>query len=31
LVYIEDNPVKAGLCARPENWPYGSARRRAQG
>lgn len=24
--YIDDNPVKAGLCARPELWPYGSAR-----
>ncbi|RYG65039.1 transposase [bacterium] len=24
--YIENNPVKAGLCAVPEDWPYGSAR-----
>jgi REP element-mobilizing transposase RayT len=24
--YIEDNPVKAGLCARPEDWPFSSAR-----
>ncbi|MBA2703420.1 MAG: transposase [Blastocatellia bacterium] len=23
--YIENNPVKAGLCRRPEDWPYGSA------
>jgi REP element-mobilizing transposase RayT len=23
--YIEDNPVKAGLCRRPEEWPYSSA------
>ncbi len=23
--YIEENPVKAGLCARPEDWPFGSA------
>ncbi len=23
--YIEGNPVKAGLCDRPEAWPYGSA------
>ena len=28
VVYIENNPVKAGLCARPEDWLYGSARRR---
>ena len=25
--YIENNPVKAGLCRRPEDWLYGSARR----
>ncbi len=24
--YIEMNPVAAGLCLRPEDWPYGSAR-----
>jgi putative transposase len=24
--YIENNPVKAGLCARPEDWPWSSAR-----
>jgi REP element-mobilizing transposase RayT len=29
--YIENNPVKAGLCARPEDWLFGSARARAQG
>ena len=26
--YIEMNPVKAGLCKRPEDWPFGSARLR---
>ena len=25
--YIEANPVGAGLCDRPEDWPYSSARR----
>jgi REP element-mobilizing transposase RayT len=25
LDYVEWNPVKAGLCARPEEWPWGSA------
>jgi REP element-mobilizing transposase RayT len=29
LRYIEDNPVKAGLCKRPEDWPFSSARFRA--
>jgi len=28
LHYIENNPVKAGLCLAPEMWPYSSARRR---
>jgi REP element-mobilizing transposase RayT len=28
--YIENNPVKARLCKRPEDWPYGSARLRNQ-
>jgi REP element-mobilizing transposase RayT len=28
--YIEDNPVKARLCERPENWPFGSASLRAR-
>lgn len=23
--YIENNPVKARLCKRPEEWPYSSA------
>jgi REP element-mobilizing transposase RayT len=26
--YIEDNPVKSGLCERPEDWPWSSASRR---
>lgn len=26
--YIEFNPVGAGLCARPEDWPFGSTRLR---
>ncbi|WP_410001713.1 transposase [Singulisphaera sp. GP187] len=25
--YIEENPVKAGLCHRPEDWMFGSAAR----
>ncbi len=30
--YIEMNPVAAGLCLRPEDWPYSSARfRRSAG
>jgi REP element-mobilizing transposase RayT len=29
--YIEMNPVAAGLCQRPEDWPYGSARSRRAG
>jgi type I restriction enzyme R subunit len=28
LEYIENNPVAAGLCARPEDWPWSSASRR---
>ena len=24
--YIENNPVKAGLCKEPSDWPYSSAR-----
>jgi REP element-mobilizing transposase RayT len=28
--YIENNPVKARLCKRPEDWPFSSARFRAQ-
>ena len=26
--YIEENPVKAGLVERAEDWPWGSVRRR---
>jgi len=29
--YIEDNPVKARLCDRPEDWPFSSAWFRAPG
>ena len=29
--YVEMNPVKAGLVLAPEEWPYGSARRRTIG
>ena len=29
--YIEMNPVEAGLCQRPEDWPYSSARLRRSG
>lgn len=25
IVNIENNPVKAGLCSTPGEWPYGSA------
>ena len=28
ILYIEHNPVKAGLCANPESWPFSSAARR---
>ncbi len=28
--YIENNPVKAKLCLRPEDWPFGSAWLRAR-
>lgn len=27
-VYIETNPVKAGLVEKPEDWPWSSARNR---
>ena len=30
LHYIESNPVKAGLCRRPEDWRWGSAWERAR-
>ena len=26
ILYVDGNPVKAGLCAVPEAWPFGSAR-----
>lgn len=25
ILYVENNPVKAGLCERPEDWPWSSA------
>ncbi|HET9787849.1 MAG TPA: transposase [Pyrinomonadaceae bacterium] len=25
VAYIENNPVKAGLCAKPSDWPFSSA------
>ncbi len=25
IAYIRNNPVKAGLCAKPEDWPFSSA------
>ncbi len=28
IAYIENNPVKAGLCEKPEDWRWSSARRR---
>jgi REP element-mobilizing transposase RayT len=31
LRYIENNPVKAGLCAKPGDWPYSSAWFRERG
>src|SRR5438874_6101941 len=30
IAYIENNPVKAGLCAKPSDWPFGSAWFRAR-
>ena len=30
VVYTEENPVVAGLCQRPEEWPFSSARFRSQ-
>jgi len=29
--YIENNPVKAGLCRSPKEWPYSSAWFKKQG
>ncbi len=31
VAYIENDPVKAGLCERPEDWPYSSAWFRKRG
>jgi REP element-mobilizing transposase RayT len=31
IAYIENNPVKARLCARPEDWPFSSAWFRKEG
>lgn len=31
IAYIENNPVKAGLCAKPEDWAFSSARFRSEG
>ena len=28
IAYIENNPIKAGLCEKPEDWRWSSARRR---
>lgn len=28
IAYVENNPVKAGLAATPQDWPYSSARRK---
>lgn len=30
IAYIENNPVKARLCAKPEDWPFSSAPFRAR-
>jgi REP element-mobilizing transposase RayT len=30
IAYIENNPVKAGLCEKPEDWRWSSARRRVE-
>ena len=27
LRYVDENPVRAGLCAKPEDWPWSSAGR----
>jgi REP element-mobilizing transposase RayT len=29
IEYIENNPVRAGLCTRPQDWPFSSAAMRA--
>ena len=30
VAYVENNPVKAGFCVRPEDWKWSSAHERAQ-
>ena len=30
VAYVENNPVKAGLCKRPEDWKWSSAHERAR-
>jgi putative DNA methylase len=30
IAYIENNPVKAGFCEKPEDWSFGSARLRVR-
>jgi REP element-mobilizing transposase RayT len=30
ISYVESNPVRAGLCRRAVDWPFGSARHRAE-
>ncbi len=30
MAYVENNPVKAGLCKKPEDWPWSSAQWRAR-
>jgi putative DNA methylase len=30
IAYIENNPVRAGLCKKPEDWPWSSARMRKE-
>ena len=30
VAYIENNPVKAKLCSKPEEWPFSSARFRVR-
>jgi putative transposase len=31
LAYIENNPVKAGLCREAEEWPWSSASKKTNG
>ena len=30
VAYVENNPVKAGLCKRPEDWKWSSAHEQAR-